>query len=1268
MGYLHILKLKETVESEEPNAAKNADVYAELIQVLDDRSLSLVMRDAKDDGKKAISILRGHYMSSGKPKVISLYTELTTLSKGENEGVTDYTLRAEAAVAALKNAGEEVGDALLIAMILKGLPQEFKAFNTVITQKDKQPTYSEFKVSLRAFEENEKPTTSKDNVMKAGFNAKIKCFACKLPGHKADQCTRSKKWCHNCKSKTHNTKECRKKNRETPEAVKTVQQGEDAFVFKVSDEPPSDPDIDHVKASLLVDCGATTHIVNDKSKFINFDKNFNSEVHFIELADGTRHNNIALERGDAEVLLYDKLGNQHNVTLQNALYVPSFSQDIFSVQAASENGASISFQPGQAFLSACDGTQFDIQKKGRLYYLYSVKSRTHDLQTWHEILGHCNINDTLKLENAVEGMSISNKKKVSDCEVCTLGKMTNVRNRDPDPRAKAPLELVHADLAGPVTPESDEGYKYALALTDDYSGATFTYLLKNKSDTLNATERFLADSSPYGKVTCLRSDNGSEFTSHAYKSLLVKNKIKHETSAPYSPHQNGTAERNWRTLFEMARCLLINAKLDKKFWPYAVMTATYVRNRCYNNRIKQTPYQALTHRKPNISNMAIFGSECFAYLQSKAKLDARCERGIFFGYDKGSPAYLVYFPETGKITRVRNVKFTNKFRNEPDHEDHDQFFDRLERPEREDEPLQPQIVEVGPVEPEMPNQPAPQGEADPNSRYPVRHTRRPTHLNDYVVANDLDNNDLIGYNVDYCCATLVYPKTYKEAIESPDSEKWHKAMNEEMKSLNENDTYTLSQLPEGKSAVGSRWVYTVKENQHGEQRYKARYVAKGYSQVPEIDYFETFSPTAKITSIRVLLQLALDRNMEVHQMDVKTAYLNAPIDCELYIEQPEGFVKYSETGEKLVWKLNRSLYGLKQSGRNWNHMLHTFLTSKGFSQLASDPCVYTRQRNGKTTIVLIWVDDLIIASDSTSSLNEVKEDLSSKFKMKDLGKLAWFLGINFSFSGNTITMDQTKYIEKILNRFQMEGCKPRPTPSELGVNKLTAESSEELADKKLYQEIVGSLIYVMTSTRPDLSFIVTKLSQYMSNPTNTHLSMAKHVLRYLKGTIENKLTFKKSKDGLKLFGYCDADWGSSADRKSITGYVFKLSESGPAISWKSRKQPTVALSTCEAEYMALASAIQEAKFLRQLLGELLNIFALDPTTIHCDNQSAIFLAKNPVQHQRSKHIDIRYHFIRSEIQSGTIDLRYIPSEENLSDLFTKPATKLKVSKFIKALI
>ena len=1123
----------------------------------------------------------------------SSHHELTTLQKGENECVTDYMLQAEASVAALKNAGEEVGDSLLIAMILKGLPPKFKAFNTVITQKDKQPTYSEFKVSLRAFEENEKPT-SKDNVMKLGVNYKIKCYACKQPGHKADQCPHSRKWCHHCKSKTHNTKECRKKNQETSDAVKNAQHqperdepehGQGLFIFKVSNEP-AESNIESLKASLLVDYGATTHIVNDKNKFTSFDENFNPEVHFIELANGTRQNNIALSRGDANILLHDKQGNQHNVTLKNALYVPSFNQDIFSVQAASENGASISFNPGEAVLRAGDGTQFEIQKNGRLYYLYSVRSCEHSLQTWDEILGHCNKNDTLKLQNVVEGMSVRNKSGISGCKVCTLGKMTNVRSREPDAKAEVPLALVHADLAGPVTPESDEGFKYALALTDDYSGAIFTYLLKNKSDTLAATEKFLADSSPFGQVKCIRSDNGSEFTSNAFKTLLVKNKIKHETSAPYSPHQNGTAERSWRTLFEMARCLLLNAKLDKTFWPYAVMTATYNRNRCYNNRTKQTPYQVLTHKKPNLSNMAIFGTECYAYTQNKSKLDARCDKGIFLGYDKGSPAYLVLFPESGIIKKVRNVKFTNKFGvNKPDHEvGYDVDFLPMEAREGQTTPnigqeqenaAPPQdglnhaaprigqeqenaappkegLRQVGPCQlqniparPGIENQPAQPAEVNPNMRYPVRNTRRPPHLDDYIVDQELDERDLINYSVDYCYTAQIYPKTYEEAMRSKDSKMWREAMNEEMKSLDENNTYTLTKLPEGKSLVGTRWVYTVKEKENGGVRYKARYVAKGYSQVPEIDYFETFSPTAKITSIRLLMQLVLDFSLDLHQMDVKTAYLNAPIDCELYVEQPEGFIKYSETGERLVCKLNKSLYGLKQSGRNWNQLLHNFLTSKNFLQSVSDPCVYIRQHDhGEMTILLIWVDDIIIASNSASTLREVKEALGQMFRMKDLGRLSWFLNINFTFGTDSISMDQTKYIEKILNRFQMGGCKHRATPSELGVNKIITENSDDLADKKLYQEIVGSLIYVMTSTRPDLSFIVTKLSQYMSNPSNAQFNMAKHVLRYLKGTLEQKLTFTKSKEGINLHGFCDADWGSSEDWKSITGYVFKVTTNG----------------------------------------------------------------------------------------------------------------------------
>ena len=340
-----------------------------------------------------------------------------------------------------------------------------------------------------------------------------------------------------------------------------------------------------------------------------------------------------------------------------------------------------------------------------------------------------------------------------------------------------------------------------------------------------------------------------------------------------------------------------------------------------------------------------------------------------------------------------------------------------------------------------------------------------------------------------------------------------------------------------------------------------------------------------------------------------------------------------------------------------------------FSQLVSYPCVYVKHFESDVVIILIWVDDIILASSSESLLTEVKENLKSKFHMKDLGALSWFLGINFDFNEGTITMDQRKYIERVLTKFNMSDCKPRTTPCEMGVNKTHLDNSDKLTNKKLYQEIVGSLIYVMTCTRPDLSFIVTKLSQHMANPSNVHLCTAKQVLRYLKGTLHHKLSFKKSQDSLKLSAYCDADWGSSEDRRSITGYVFKLTELGPAVSWKSRKQPTVALSTCEAEYMALASAIQEAKFLRQFLSELLpNSYTQNPTDILCDNQSAIFLAKNPVQHQRSKHIDIRYHFIRSEVQSNTIAIQYIASEENLSDLFTKPVSKCKLEKFMKQLL
>ena len=1347
LGYLRLRKLFDVIAATDATSVdvdKNAEVFAELVQCLDDRSLSLVIREANNDGRKAVDILREHYLSKGKPRIISLYTELTSLMKSADEGVTDYMIRAETAAVSLKTAGETISDSLLIAMVLKGLPPEFKPFTTVVTQKDKSLNFSEFKVALRSYEETERACRSnaqKDDVVmkidaksktfnrpsmnnQAGRNnrpsssSSLVCFKCGKHGHKASDCfTKIKRWCENCKNHSHDTKWCRK-GKDKVNSVGLSQNDNHYFAFKVSVKK-QDVDTVHMVNGMLVDCGATTHIVNDLSKFISFDDNFDPKCHVIELADGSKVNNIALNRGNACISLIDNNGNKREGILENALYVPSFKQNIFSVQAATEKGASVEFGKDFAKLMNKDGTVFDIEKHSNLYFLNNVgspKNASYSLKEWHQILGHCNLRDILSLENVVDGMNITNKSKF-DCGICIEGKMTQFRNREADLKANSILDLVHCDLAGPIEPVAKEGFRYVLGFIDDCSGLIMAYFIKQKSDTFKATEKFLADCAPFGSVKCIRSDNGTEFTSSSFESLLVKHCIKHEKSAPYSPHQNGTIERAWRSIFEMSRCMIIECKLPKYLWTYAVMSTVYVRNRCFNSRLGKTPFEVFTGRRPNVSSMYIFGTVCYAYIQDKKKLDARSQKGIFVGYDKYSPSFLVYFPECDTIKKVRCVKFTNKFdtctdksemsldvisnkddmkiRYEPvdeyycdnsviapesvhDDESNNDYFDNtVPSDDIFNDFAQSDISNVGNGNDQNKNDNVNDvsNQNDENDvsinidemlnasphvdRYPNRKSRRPNYLNDFVVGDEVDD-DVDSFK-DYCYTLSDVPKTYHEAVTSKNASLWQNAMEDEMSALRENETFQLVPLPEGRKPVGGRWVYSIKLDSIGNEKFKARYVAKGYSQLPGVDFHETFSPTARITSIRTLMQIAVNYDLVIHQLDVKIAFLNAPIDCELYVEQPEGFTVMNKNGEKLVGKLNKSLYGLKQSGRNWYSMLHSYLLKLNFVQSLADPCVYTRHSKNEITILIVWVDDIIVSSNSLSIVDDIKKCLSDKFKMKDLGEISCFLGIKFSRDGNVIKMDQSRFVENILNKFEMQNCKPRLSPCEEGLNKVIDENSD-LADSKLYRQIVGSLIYIMTATRPDLCFVVNKLSQYMSKPTVTHLTMAKHVLRYLKGTIDHCLTFRKS-DKLGLVGFCDADWGSTADRLSITGYGFRLSSNGPFLSWKSKKQQTVALSTCEAEYMSLSAAVQEAKFLLKLLKSMIGSDLFNHVVMYCDNQSAIALASNPIHHQRCKHIDIKYHFIRSEVQENVVKLEYIPSEHNIVDVFTKPATGVKFKKF-----
>ena len=500
------------------------------------------------------------------------------------------------------------------------------------------------------------------------------------------------------------------------------------------------------------------------------------------------------------------------------------------------------------------------------------------------------------------------------------------------------------------------------------------------------------------------------------------------------------------------------------------------------------------------------------------------------------------------------------------------------------------------------------------------------------------------------------PKTVKAAMESEQSEEWLNAMKSEMKSLKKNNVWTLQPLPEGKNVVGCKWVFKIKLDADGKvERYKARLVAQGFTQRHGVDYDETFSPVVRFESIRSLLAIASQHQLIVHQMDVKTAFLNGELKEEIFMRQPQGFIEGGE--QMLVCKLLRSLYGLKQSARCWNAELDGQLHKMNFTQTDSDPCVYIRYSDVDVFIIAVYVDDIFLLGKTDELISEIKKSLCDRFDVEDMGRLHHFLGVKVvqSKNLNSIWIGQPSFTKTLLKRFGMEQSNPTATPFDVGTKLLKKGANEVVSDDvdtQLYQSAVGSLMYLATRTRPDIAFAVGMCARFSAEPLSQHWMAVKRILRYLKGTIHLGLMYEQTTNN-ELTGYSDADWaGDLNDRKSTSGYVFILN--GAAVSWKSSKQGCVALSTAEAEYMALASATQEAIWMSRLVREFTNADHLNPVKIYEDNQSAICIAKNHQQHGRTKHIDIKYHFTREHVAMKDIELVYCQSKEMIADVFTKP--------------
>ena len=519
--------------------------------------------------------------------------------------------------------------------------------------------------------------------------------------------------------------------------------------------------------------------------------------------------------------------------------------------------------------------------------------------------------------------------------------------------------------------------------------------------------------------------------------------------------------------------------------------------------------------------------------------------------------------------------------------------------------------------------------------------------------------------------TLATPKNYTEVSKSKERDRWWEAMNSEYTSLIGLGTWELVQKRPGDTVIGSMWAFKIKELADGSiDKYKARLVARG-DQQKEGSYSEIFAPVIKFVTLRILLAIACVNDWDLQQVDIGNAYCNSEVtNEEILMHQPAGFKQYGPNGEELVCRLAKSLYGLKEAGRLWNSMLNNWLTQSKWKlhRCRSDHCLYYRNYKGKILMVGVYVDDLVITGNCPKLIREFKTDIGNRFKISDLGDLKWILGMEVvrDRKARRLTLHQRKYINDILELFNMQDCHPKATPADPSArldksDSPVTETEMGATDLTKYRQMVGKLVYLMVASEPIVAFAVSQLSRFFSCPGPSHFKACRWAISYLKGLKPDQgLTFSAD-NGYNLHAYCDSDWAGCPDtRRSTSGYVVMFG--GAAVSWISKRQPTVALSSAEAEYVTACLAAQEVQWIRQLLAEIELNIQKGPTVVYSDSQSAMHMAANPTA-GRAKHIDIKYHFVKEAKERGVVEFKYVNTSEQAADVFTKSLARVKLTHF-----
>ncbi|CAM8945952.1 unnamed protein product [Rhodiola kirilowii] len=1003
--------------------------------------------------------------------------------------------------------------------------------------------------------------------------------------------------------------------------------------------------------------------------------------------------------------------NQH-LTICDVLLVPEFQFNLMSVGKLITNAdytvnfsdslCTIQDKAKPITLATGDLNQGLFQIKSILQSTSLSAINTKDsLQLWHCRLGHASIKNIA--ENLSKHISLApcNKADIC-CDICPMAKQTRLKFPISTTSSSHSFDLIHGDIGGPFHTPTFTGAKYFLTLVDDYSRTTWTFLLPDKhSATATILQFFRMVHNQFGqKIKVFRSDNGTEFFNNTVSQFLINEGCLHQSSCVYTPQQNGVVERKHRHLLEVARAIKFQATLPDFFWGDCVLTATYLINRLPSGLLGgKTPYELLFSQSPTYEHIRVFGCLCYAstIAASRRKFDARAEACIFVGYPHNQKGYKLFSLKNHTYLVSRDVVF---------HETRFPYSDTFkELPAAATIPLPQGVTSDQVFAPLLvPAAIAPETEIetsqfteltdapenivdnniteiqthDTNVRKSTRVPKPSVRLKDFICGATTTKYP-ISHFVSYSkcspqhklyvfqTSCLPEPSSYAQACKDP---MWQAAMEKELNALESNDTWTLTSLPPGKNPVSSKWIFRIKRHSDGSvERYKARLVARGFTQEEGLDYNETFAPVVKMPTVRTVLALAASKDWPLYQLDVDNAFLHGDLDEEVYMTLPPGFYK-KEKQQGLICRLNKSLYGLKQAPRQWFSKFADALLSYGFIQSPNDHSLFTLAKGDDFIILLVYVDDIVLTGTSASLIQAIKAYIHSEFRIKDLGLLKYFLGIEVARSSDGIFINQRKYALDLLTEVGLLGCKPSSTPMDIK-QKLAISNAPKLEDPTTYRKLVGKLIY-LNVTRPDIAFSVHILSQFLAAPTVEHLQAAHRVLRFIKSAPAQGL-FYPARASLTVEGFCDADWAACpVSRRSTSGYCIKL---GPSlVSWRTRKQTVVSRSSAESEYRAMAQTSCELVWLVSLMRDLRISVSL-PISLFCDNRAANHIARNPVFHERTKHIEIDCHVVRHHFSTGFISPQFVGSSEQPADLFTKalPADllsrlslKLGVSNFLHA--